>query len=320
MINSWASARGIDSTEITIVDLLTGYPASNLPLTSDKQLLRVVLHKGIELLLRRGGAAQTDLRQHAVGQDRLNFSYLLKGEAKLSLASGTSHRRDYCVRQGESCISLLRDQRSSITCIGEFECLTISVYPPALAEWMPDAALLLQRFTDEHFCQQSASSAELHTTAMMLANALFAPSYARAPGQLWLTGQSMILLSLIMEQHRDRERCICQLKSSDLQKLMRAKELLLADLTKAPTIITLARETGLSVLKVKRGFRSLFNNSVYGLFQSERMHEARRRLMTNNASVMTVASDLGYSNASHFATAFQKQFGIPPSSLKHRVM
>jgi len=31
---------------------------------------------------------------------------------------------------------------------------------------------------------------------------------------------------------------------------------------------------------------------------------------------MRIASDLGYANASHFATAFRKQFGINPSSLK----
>jgi AraC family transcriptional regulator len=45
------------------------------------------------------------------------------------------------------------------------------------------------------------------------------------------------------------------------------------------------------VLKIKRGFRVLFNNSVYGLFQAERMQEARRRLANGNTSVMTVAAD-----------------------------
>ena len=76
------------------------------------------------------------------------------------------------------------------------------------------------------------------------------------------------------------------------------------------------RRYGLSVLKIKRGFRVLFNNSVYGLFQAERMQEARRRLANGNTSVMTVAADLGYANASHFSAAFQKQFGVTPSTFK----
>ncbi|TFN42500.1 helix-turn-helix domain-containing protein, partial [Escherichia coli] len=35
---------------------------------------------------------------------------------------------------------------------------------------------------------------------------------------------------------------------------------------------------------------------------------ARRRLANGNTSVMTVAADLGYANASHFSAAFQKSF------------
>nr|WP_317451475.1 helix-turn-helix domain-containing protein [Pseudomonas azotoformans] len=38
--------------------------------------------------------------------------------------------------------------------------------------------------------------------------------------------------------------------------------------------------------------------------------------LTGNEPVIRIASDLGYANASHFATAFRKQFGINPSTLK----
>jgi len=47
------------------------------------------------------------------------------------------------------------------------------------------------------------------------------------------------------------------------------------------------------------------------------MTQARCRLLTGDESVMRIASDLGYANASHFATAFRKQFGINPSILKN---
>jgi AraC family transcriptional regulator len=69
--------------------------------------------------------------------------------------------------------------------------------------------------------------------------------------------------------------------------------------------------------KLTRGFRQLFLNSVYGVFQQARMIQARSRLLNGEESVMRIASDLGYANASHFATAFRKQFGINPSILKH---
>ncbi|MNG22387.1 Regulatory protein PchR [compost metagenome] len=68
--------------------------------------------------------------------------------------------------------------------------------------------------------------------------------------------------------------------------------------------------------KLIRGFRQLFYNSVYGVFQQARMSQARNRLLIGDESVMRIASELGYANASHFATAFRKQFGVNPSTLK----
>ena len=141
--------------------------------------------------------------------------------------------------------------------------------------------------------------------------------HEQKPSTLWLQGQSLVMLSLVLDEHREDASCLsCHFNPMERQKLLRAKDLLLADLTQAPGVAELARESGLSVLKIKRGFRVLFNNSVYGLFQAERMQEARRRLANGNTSVMTVAADLGYANASHFSAAFQKQFGVTPSTFK----
>ena len=93
------------------------------------------------------------------------------------------------------------------------------------------------------------------------------------------------MLSLVLDEHREDASCLsCHFNPMERQKLLRAKDLLLADLTQAPGVAELARESGLSVLKIKRGFRVLFNNSVYGLFQAERMQEARRRLANGNTS------------------------------------
>lgn len=52
-----------------------------------------------------------------------------------------------------------------------------------------------------------------------------------------------------------------------------------------------------------------------------RLNECRKPedAANGNTSVMTVAADLGYANASHFSAAFQKQFGVTPSTFK-RVM
>ncbi|WP_313387590.1 helix-turn-helix transcriptional regulator [Rhodospirillum rubrum] len=92
--------------------------------------------------------------------------------------------------------------------------------------------------------------------------------------------------------------------------LLAARERLLQDLSAPPTIAELARETGLNQLKLKRGFKTVFGHSVYGLFQRERMDRAR--LLLQHHGVTETAMMLGYSNVSHFGAAFRKQFGILP--------
>ncbi|GAB7541632.1 helix-turn-helix transcriptional regulator [Cupriavidus sp. 8B] len=68
-------------------------------------------------------------------------------------------------------------------------------------------------------------------------------------------------------------------------------------------------------LKLKQGFRSLFASSIYAYFQAERMRQARQFLRKHN--VTETAMMLGYSNISHFSSAFRKQFGMLPSAVRN---
>lgn len=81
--------------------------------------------------------------------------------------------------------------------------------------------------------------------------------------------------------------------ASQHQRLLAARDFLLADLTNPPTLAQIVASTGLSALCIKRGFRELFGHSVYGLFQQTRMREAQRRLRAGKVTVMEVAFDLG---------------------------
>ncbi|MBN3728722.1 helix-turn-helix domain-containing protein [Burkholderia sp. Ac-20379] len=102
------------------------------------------------------------------------------------------------------------------------------------------------------------------------------------------------------------------------RQLVAARDRLLSDLSNPPTIEQLARETGLNQLKIKRGFKAMFGSSVYALFQRERMERARHLLQRH--SVTETATMLGYSNLSHFSTAFRKQFGLLPRESRRHVL
>jgi AraC family transcriptional regulator len=101
------------------------------------------------------------------------------------------------------------------------------------------------------------------------------------------------------------------------KQLLVAKDYLLNDLSAAPTIAELAKVVGLNQCKLKKGFKSLFGSSIYAHFQEERMHRAMQLLKSNN--VTETAMVLGYSNFSHFSTAFRKQFGILPKDARREI-
>jgi AraC family transcriptional regulator len=101
------------------------------------------------------------------------------------------------------------------------------------------------------------------------------------------------------------------------KQLLVAKDYLLHDLSAAPTIAELSRVVGLNQCKLKKGFKSLFGTSIYAHFQEERMHKAMQLLKSNN--VTETAMVMGYSNFSHFSTAFRKQFGMLPKEARREI-
>ncbi|WP_070972128.1 AraC family transcriptional regulator [Vibrio sonorensis] len=98
------------------------------------------------------------------------------------------------------------------------------------------------------------------------------------------------------------------------RQLHHARDLLLADLTKAPTIKEIANQTGLNPIKLKFGFKQVFGESLYAFFLKHRMDEAK--VLLQKQGVTETAVSLGYSNVSHFSSAFKKQHGLLPSEMK----
>ncbi|MDA0149871.1 helix-turn-helix domain-containing protein [Vibrio sp. LaRot3] len=108
------------------------------------------------------------------------------------------------------------------------------------------------------------------------------------------------------------------LSTREKRQLAVAKDCLLSDLSSAPTIAELAKTVGVNQCKLKKGFKELFGTSVYACFQEERMKRAMELLKHHNVTETAVA--LGYSNISHFSTAFRKQYGVLPNNARRELM
>ncbi|WP_207436062.1 helix-turn-helix transcriptional regulator [Sabulibacter ruber] len=106
------------------------------------------------------------------------------------------------------------------------------------------------------------------------------------------------------------------LKEYDVEKIHLAKKLVEQNLQNPCSLIELAHRVGLNDFKLKKGFREVVGNTVFGYLHDLRMEAARRLLLEQHTTVSEVATEVGYKNPHHFTAAFRKKFGVLPSQLK----
>ena len=79
-----------------------------------------------------------------------------------------------------------------------------------------------------------------------------------------------------------------------------------------PGLQELADEIGLSLKKLKEGFKQIYGDTVYGFLFDYKMEVARKMLNSGVHNVNEVGLKIGYSTASHFISAFKKKYGTTP--------
>ena len=79
-----------------------------------------------------------------------------------------------------------------------------------------------------------------------------------------------------------------------------------------PSLAALASEVGISLKKLKEGFKQIYGDSVYAFLFDYKMEVARKLLETGKYNVNEVGLKVGYSTASHFIAAFKKKYNTTP--------
>lgn len=132
--------------------------------------------------------------------------------------------------------------------------------------------------------------------------------------ELYVKGKAYELLSLYFNRPVDADVAQCPFLADEdnVSKIKRAKEIIIARMTEPPTLQALSKEIGLSLNKLKEGFKQIYGDSVYSFLFDYKMEVARQLLESGSHNVNEVGLKVGYSTASHFITAFKKKFGTTP--------
>ena len=126
----------------------------------------------------------------------------------------------------------------------------------------------------------------------------------------------LLVLQLSQLLNLENKANITTLKRSEIDKIHQAKEILIKHFAEPPTLMSLAKQVGIHHMKLKQGFKELFTTTPFAYLREYRLEVARDLLLENRSSVISVASRVGYSNASHFAAAFKRKYGVSPKDCK----
>ena len=131
---------------------------------------------------------------------------------------------------------------------------------------------------------------------------------------LYLKGKSYELLSLFFNRNEDpnAEHCPFLADEENVLKIKKVKEIIIARMAEPPSLQELADEVGISLKKLKEGFKEIYGDTVFNFLFDYKMDYARRMLDTGSYNVNEVGLKVGYSTASHFIAAFKKKFGTTP--------
>lgn len=115
------------------------------------------------------------------------------------------------------------------------------------------------------------------------------------------------------QQHLPKQT---KLPARDIEVLHEIKQYLEQHYGEALSLQALAKKAGINQMKLKSGFKTLFNTTVFGYLGDIRMQEARRLLQDEKMYVGEVAEKIGYQHAHHFTAAFRKKFGMLPKDIR----
>lgn len=129
------------------------------------------------------------------------------------------------------------------------------------------------------------------------------------------------LLIQVLQQDK-RFHCISTelLSRADIDKIYYTKEIVDKTLDNPYSLKELSRVVGLNEFKLKKGFKEVFDTTIFQYILDERMRLSKELLLSKERNIAEIALHVGYKNPTHFTAAFKKYFGYLPSNYRSKFL
>lgn len=131
--------------------------------------------------------------------------------------------------------------------------------------------------------------------------------------------ESKVLELLLHQIEYYSEKDIQELQSvhySHKDKILKAKKIIEENTFSPCSLIDLAHMVGTNECTLKKGFKEMTGNTVFGYWNELKMNSAYKMITHSDMPIYEIAYQLGYKYPHHFTAAFKKKFSTTPAEIR----
>lgn len=273
----------------------------------------VMLEDGFYVLKIQNDSEEKKRVERKIDSSFIQFHFCLKGQALFNFNEGA-----YQLKVSEENSLLLYNTQKDLPLNLELSArswlisvvMTIRKFHSLFSNEAAYIPFLNSEYSEKKYYAQEKVNPAIAVILSQIINYSLHPSLK----QLYIRGKVYELISLYFNrvEDADLEQCPFLADEANVRRIRKAKDIIIERMTEPPTLNELSKEIGLSLKKLKEGFKQIYGDSVYGFLFDYKMDYARKMLETGRYNVNEVGLRVGYSTSSHFIAAFKKKYGTTP--------
>ncbi|MDO4729034.1 MAG: AraC family transcriptional regulator [Bacteroidota bacterium] len=251
--------------------------------------------------------------QRASESNLIQFHFALRGNSTLTFNQG-----NYQLKVSESKSFLLYNPQTAlplnITLEPDAQFVSVLIPIQKLHRLFSEQADYIPFLSKNNELKKFYKEEILSIPIILTLNQIFQVDFSNQYKKLYLKGKIYELLSLYFDdnENNNAEQCPFLADEENVHKIRKAKDIIIANMSEPPSLQELADSVGITLKKLKLGFKQIYGDSVYGFLLDYKLHYAQKLLDSGSYNVNEVGLKIGYSTSSHFIAAFKKKFGITP--------
>jgi len=281
---------------------------------NDKSSFEVNVLDSEFTVLRIKNDSQSAVKEsYPVNQDFIQFHFCLKGQMNFVFNQG-----NYSFPVNEDHSILLFNPKKTLPIKVELSpntwLVSLLISITKFHSLFSDDAVHISFLSPENSAKKYYDNLPFKSSIAVVLSQILQAKVHDSMKSLYFKGKVYELLSLYFNKSEDPslEQCPFLIDEENVRKIRKAKDIILERMSDPPSLENLSAEIGLSLKKLKEGFKQLYGDTVFAYLLDQKMGEAIRMLDSQKFNVNEVGLKLGYSTASHFIAAFKKKYGTTP--------